>query len=104
MTMGVTLSLGTLKGFTGTMDKVKDDINERYNALHHQFVASAGLVKYAHENYPKIKMGNMDCFILTYPATCDPKDELANQAEMRRMNWYCSDVQVRGAVDRKSVV
>lgn len=96
MTMGVTLSLGTLKGFTGTMDKVKDDINERYNALHHQFVASAGLVKYAHENYPEIKMGNMDCFILTYPATCDPKDELANQAEMRRMNWYCSDVQVRG--------
>ena len=41
-------------------------------------------------------MGNMDCFILSYAATCDPKDVLANESEMRRMNWYCSDVQVRG--------
>lgn len=100
MRMGATLSLGTIKGFTGTMDKVKDDINERYNALHHQLVASAKLVKYVHENYPDVKMGNMSIFSLTYAATCDPADELANQAEMRRMNWYCSDVQVRGAYPR----
>lgn len=97
MKMGVTLSLGTLKGFTGTAADVRDDINERYNALHNQFVASAKVVKYAHEHYPEVRMGNMDCFILTYPATCDPADQLANQAEMRRMNWYCSDVQVRGS-------
>ncbi|WP_303132583.1 glycoside hydrolase family 1 protein [uncultured Olsenella sp.] len=97
MTMGCTLSLGTLKGFTGTMAEVRDDINERYNALHHQFLASAKVIKYAHETYPDLKMGNMDCFILSYAATCDPADQLANQDEMRRMNWYCSDVQVRGA-------
>ena len=97
MAMGCTLSLGTIQGYTGTMDKVKDDINERYNALHHQFLASAKLIKYAHENHPGVMMGNMDCFILTYPLTCDPADQWANLEQMRRMNWYCSDVQARGA-------
>lgn len=38
----------------------------------------------------------MDCFILSYAATCDPADILLNQQQMRQMNWYCSDVQVRG--------
>ena len=87
MAMGCTLSLGTIQGYTGTMDKVKDDINERYNALHHQFLASAKLVKYAHETYPGTMMGNMDCFILTYPLTCDPEDQWANLEQMRKMNW-----------------
>ena len=97
MAMGCALSLGTIQGYTGTMDKVKDDINERYNALHHQFLASAKLIKYAHENYPGVMMGNMDCFILTYALTCDPADQWANLEQMRKMNWYCSDVQARGA-------
>ena len=38
----------------------------------------------------------MDCFITSYPYTCDPADILANQQAMRKTNWYCSDVQVRG--------
>ncbi|WP_298579287.1 glycoside hydrolase family 1 protein [uncultured Olegusella sp.] len=97
MSLGVPLSLGNIKGYTGTMADVPDNAQERYQSLHHQFVASAKLVKYAHEHYTNVMMGNMDCFILTYAATCDPKDELANQEEMRRMNWYCSDVQARGA-------
>ena len=96
MPMGTVLSLGTLKGYSGTMAGVPDDIQSRYQALHHQFVASAKLITYAHEHYPEIKLGNMDCFILSYAATCDPTDVLANEAAMRRMNWYCSDVQARG--------
>ena len=94
--LGTTLSLGLLKGYTGTTAGVHRSAQERYQALHHQFIASAKLIKYSHEHYPACKMGNMDCFILSYPATCDPADQLANQAEMRRMNWYCSDVQARG--------
>ena len=97
MPFGGALSLGTVKGFTGPMAELPDDIDERYNALHNQLVASAKLVKYAHETYPDLKMGNMDCFILTYPETCDPADQWAAMQEMRRMNWYSSDVQVRGA-------
>lgn len=68
----------------------------RMQALHHQFVASGRVVRYAHEHYPQFKMGNMDCFILSYAATCDPADVFATQQEMNTMNWYCSDVQVRG--------
>lgn len=94
---GSALSLGTVKGFTGTMAEMPDDINVRFNALHNQLVASAKLVKYAHETYPDLMMGNMDCFILSYPETCDPADQWANLSGMRFINWYSSDVQVRGA-------
>ncbi len=43
------------------------------------------------------KWATWTAFILSYTATCDPEDVFANQQEMNRMNWYCSDVQVRGA-------
>ena len=96
MGMGSVMSLSIIQGYTGTMADFPDDPQLRFQALHHQFVASAKLVKYAHETYPDLKMGNMDCFILSYAATCDPKDVLLNEQEMRITNWFCSDVQVRG--------
>jgi 6-phospho-beta-glucosidase len=95
--MGSMLETGLIQGFEGPADRIRTTMQDRYQALHHQFVASARVVSYAHKHYPQFKLGNMDCFILSYAATCDPSDELANQAEMRRMNWYCSDVQVRGS-------
>lgn len=97
MPFGSSLSLGEVQGFSGTLDELPATEQQRYQGLHHQLVASAKVVKWAHETHPELKMGNMDCFILSYPATCDPADVLANQAEMRRMNWYSSDVQVRGS-------
>ncbi len=97
MALGSSMSLGNVQGFTGTMAELPDDPQARYQALHHQFVASAKLVKYAHETYPQVKMGCMIAFLETYAATCDPADELFNQKYMRDTNWYCSDVQVRGA-------
>ncbi len=96
MPMGCAMSLGNVQGFTGTMAELPDDPQTRYQSLHHQFLASAKLIKYAHETYPELKMGNMDCFILSYPDTCDPADQWANITYMRNLNWYCSDVQVRG--------
>lgn len=72
------------------------DLQTRYQALHHQFVASAKAVIYAHEHYPQFKMGNMICFLTRYPYTCDPADVLATQAEMRRLDWFCSDVMCKG--------
>lgn len=86
-----------IQGFEGPASATKTTPQQRYQALHHQFVAHGRVVKLAHEKYPQFKMGNMDCFILSYPGTCDPADVLANELEMNRMNWYCSDVQVRGA-------
>lgn len=95
--MGNVMSLGTVKGYTGTILDFPDNPQVRFQALHHQFVASAEAVKLAHEKYPQFQMGNMICFITMYPLTCDPADMLKAQQEMQMMNWFCSDVQVRGA-------
>jgi 6-phospho-beta-glucosidase len=96
MPMGTVLSTGTFRGYEGPVTTVPDKPQERYQALHHQFVASARVVKYAHEHYPEYKMGNMICFITSYPLTCNPDDIVRNQEQMRETNWYCSDVMVRG--------
>lgn len=71
--------------------------NIRYNALHHQFLASAKAVRLAHDKYPELKIGCMIAGACTYPLTCKPEDILAAQEEMYRGNYYCGDVQVRGA-------
>ena len=86
MPFGALLSTGTAKGFEGPVDQIPDKPQERYQALHHQFVASAKVVKYAHENYPNFKMGNMICFVTSYAGTCNPEDVLVNQEHMREMN------------------
>lgn len=96
MPFGAVLSTGTVKGYSGPVTKVPNDMQARYQALHHQFVASARVVKYAHEHYPQFKLGNMICFGAAYPYTCSPDDMLEAQHQMRNMNWYCSDVQVKG--------
>ena len=94
--MGALFETSMIRGFEGPASKVVVTPQQCFQALHHQFVASGRVVRLAHEKYPQFKIGNMECFILSYAATCDPADILANQAEMRRMNWYCGDVQVRG--------
>jgi 6-phospho-beta-glucosidase len=96
MPMGNVLSLGTVQGYSGPITKIKDDPQVRFQALHHQLVASARVIKYAHDNYPEYKLGNMICFLTNYPATCNPDDMFKYQSEMRMKNWFCSDIQVRG--------
>lgn len=96
MVLGTVLSTGTIKGYSGPVTMAPDKPQERFQALHHQFVASARAVRYAHENYPEYKIGNMVCFLTTYPYTCNPDDMLKAQQKMQMENWFCSDVQVRG--------
>lgn len=96
MPLGSLLSLGTVKGYSGPVTEIPDEPQIRFQALHHQFVASAKAVKLAHEKYPEYKMGNMICFITKYPYTCNPDDVIMTQREMQITNWFCSDVQVRG--------
>lgn len=95
-TLGAVLSLGTAQGYEGPCVQAPSDLTVRYQALHHQFVASAKAVLYAHEHYPQFKMGNMICFLTRYPYTCDPEDVLACQKEMHMRNWFCSDVMCKG--------
>jgi len=96
-TMGSVLSTGTIRGYEGPVNEVPDQPQVRFQALHHQLVASAKVVKYAHDRYPDFKMGNMICFMTSYPSTCKPADVILWQQEMMKMNWYCSDVQVHGS-------
>ncbi len=95
--MGAFLSLGTIKGYEGPVNGIAIDKQVTYQALHHQFIASALAVKYAHDNYPEFKIGNMCLFATMYPLTPNPADVVECQKEMQNMNWFCSDVQVRGA-------
>ena len=66
-----------------------------YQAMHHQFVASALAVKMTHENIPDAKVGCMLTKLTYYPYTCKPEDVLQAQQDMR--STYCySDTQVFG--------
>ncbi|MCG6218857.1 6-phospho-beta-glucosidase [Vibrio furnissii] len=66
-----------------------------YQVLHHQFLASAKVVKLGHEINPNFKIGSMIHMMPLYPATCRPEDLLLAQALMRE-KYLFSDVQVRG--------
>jgi 6-phospho-beta-glucosidase len=67
----------------------------KYQALHHQFVASAQVTKIAHEQYPELKIGCMATKNLKYPATCRPEDCLQCLKESTMDSFY-TDVQVFG--------
>ena len=73
-----------------------ETMKQCYIKLHHQFVASAKVVKYAHEHYPQFQIGCMIAGTVSYPLTCDPKDVLANQQHMQNGFYYCGDAMVRG--------
>lgn len=95
--MGDVVSLGLVKGYDGPMfAKPHDSEQERMQALHHQFLASAKVAAYAHEHYPEIMIGNMEVFYPAYPFTCAPEDVRKAQEIMQYMDWFCGDVQVRG--------
>ena len=67
-----------------------------YQAMHHQFVASALAVKMAHEIDPNYQVGCMQIMATSYGLTCNPDDQIENQQKNHLMNWFCSDVQCRG--------
>ena len=94
--LGTVLSLSTARGFDGPVSEVTIDPQTRFQALHHQLVASARVVRYAHEHYPQFLMGDMNVFLTAYPLTCDPADVLAAQQHNSILNWFCSDVQIQG--------
>lgn len=93
---GPIMTLGMIKNFDGKLTGIEYSLQEKLQALHHVFLASAKVVKYAHDNYPNFKIGNMVAFIPYYPYTSKPQDVLKAQESMNYLDWYVSDVQVRG--------
>ena len=79
------------------VDDSWDDPQKRYTALHNQLVASAKAVHLAHSIDSENQVGCMLLGRVAYPYTCKPEDALKTQQIMRKANYYCGDVQVRGA-------
>lgn len=73
-----------------------DNPQMRFQALHHQFVASAKAVKLGHSINPDFKIGCMIAYMCNYPHTSNPDDMLLTQQTTQMTNMFCSDVQVRG--------
>lgn len=73
-----------------------EDANQiKYQAAHHELVASALATKIAHEIDPENKVGCMLAAGQFYPNTCNPKDVWASLQEDRE-NYFFIDVQARG--------
>lgn len=72
--------------------KAKQDI---YQALHHQFVASALVTRDCHAIIPGSQVGCMLTKLTTYPHSCRPEDVEAT-LKKNLENYFYADVQVFG--------
>ena len=77
---------------TGANDK-----KNVFQAWHNQFVASAKAVKIAHELRDDIQVGCMILYATSYAYDSNPVNQLANLQHNQDFNFFCADVQVRGA-------
>ena len=77
------------------MDKVDNYQEAKYQAVHHEFVASAMVTKYAHELDNSLKMGVMLADSLVDPMTPSPQDSLL-AFKGNRLQYYFGDVPIRG--------
>lgn len=81
----------------GMLDQEDACEQSRYQAMHHQLVASALTVKLAHEIDPENQMGCMLAYHNGYPYTCHPKDVLYAQQYGQIHNSIAGDVHARGS-------
>ena len=81
----------------GMLDEADNNEETRYQAMHHQLVASALAVRMAHEIDPENKLGCMLAYHNGYPYTCHPKDVFFAQQYGQIHNSIAGDVHVRGA-------
>ena len=68
----------------------------RYQALHHQFIASAQAVMLGRGIDPEFRFGCMLASMLNYPLTCHPDDVLLAQQTNQVKYLFCGDVMIRG--------
>src|SRR5699024_11454523 len=71
------------------------DLSDIYLAVHHQFVASSLVTKFAHELKADLKVGMMLARMEAYPATRNPLDVMES-IHKEHENLFFSDDQVRG--------
>lgn len=88
-----------IEPFTGggiVSDREDNLLQASYQALHHQFVASALVTRSAREINPEFRIGCMLARMIHYPATSSPEDVLQAQLD-NQLNLLHTDVQVRGS-------
>lgn len=93
---GIFMGLGILNEGTTDMNNQVDIPQVRFQALHHQFVASAKAVILGHSINPDFQIGCMVAMTANYAYSSNPEDQLANQKSWEYCNYYCGDVHVRG--------
>ncbi|MGJ9385498.1 glycoside hydrolase family 1 protein [Salipaludibacillus sp. CF4.18] len=71
-------------------------LQDSFQGLHHQFVASAKAVQLGHEIIPGSQIGCMLIYAPVYSFDSNPENVLYAQQEARIFNNFCGDVQVRG--------
>lgn len=83
--------------FGGGVDvsNVENPMQTKYQAIHHQLVASAMATKLAKEINPELQIGCMLAAGETYANTANPSDVWA-ALEKNRENYFFVDVQARG--------
>lgn len=80
----------------GMLEKEDNTLQNRYQALHNQLIASAKVVKLAHQIDPENKMGCMLAYHCGYPYTCKPEDIMLAEKYDQIHNLIAGDVHVRG--------
>ncbi|MNM83563.1 6-phospho-beta-glucosidase BglA [compost metagenome] len=74
---------------------MKFDEQSKAQAVHHQFLASARVVKAAKEIDPNMMVGLMIAYGSNYAETCNPLDQLEAMKNIQKTHFY-TDVQARG--------
>lgn len=68
--------------------KDKLPMKERFQAAHHQLVASAWATKIAREIDPSVKSGCMAASAPRYPMTCGPEDMMAMVTSQQELDYF----------------
>ncbi len=81
--------------FTGVGLAEEATEQQIYQAIHHQLLASARVVRLCHATITGAKIGNMLLGAIAYPLSCHPDDVIATMLENNKWLFF-GDVQVRG--------
>ncbi|WP_186577937.1 glycoside hydrolase family 1 protein [Aquibacillus kalidii] len=81
-------------GFSPESEETR--LQDSFQGLHHQFVASAKAVQLGHEIIPGSQIGCMLIYAPVYSFDSNPENVMYAQQEARIFNNFCGDVQVRG--------
>ena len=94
---GETFIPGGFNIFTGHWtSKDKDNMQDLYQAAHHELLGVARATKLCHEIIPDAKIGGMVAYQMSYAYSCNPRDIIANVEHMEDHIYYFSDVYMNG--------